>query len=313
MKTERRYISATASGIELRASAGEGKPATLAGYGAVYYDGTPATEYVFTDEEAGEVVERIMPGAFAGAVASGADVRGLFNHDSNMVLGRTTASTMTLVDDEKGLRYDIALGDTTVAKDVAEHVRRGDVSGSSFSFAVNEGGETWREEKGRTIRELRSVATFDVGPVTFPAYAGTSTSIRSDGNDQDTLNKAKEFRKMQTELKTKLAGIRQRAEQVTGEKRAEMEGAAAGGDIVALCKACVEACKTCTQCCRDCVDACAAVKGEPDQATQDACKECIRFCRVCIDTCWQCLGACANMLGGDYARSLKAEMQAEKR
>ncbi len=164
---------------EIRAVEDEVGIARIRGYAALYYDGTTETEYELWPG----AVERIMPGAFDRAIEDGLDIAGLFNHDPSAVLGRTSAGTMRLGSDERGLWYEIDLGNTTVAKDVREHLERGDVRGSSFSFAVEK--EEWRQESenGRTveIRELISVyPLYDVGPVTFPAYEATSAGLRAE-------------------------------------------------------------------------------------------------------------------------------------
>lgn len=149
-------------------------PAVIAGYGAVFYDGTPATEYKLWDG----AVERIMPTAFDRAIRED-DVRGLFNHDANLVLGRTTAKTMRLATDKTGLRYEIDAPDTQLGRDLAVSLTRGDVSGSSFSFIIGETGQVWRKEGDVMVRELVEVSElFDTGPVTFPAYTSTTAGTR---------------------------------------------------------------------------------------------------------------------------------------
>ncbi len=154
--------------IEERADEG----AHLQGYGAVFYDGTPDTQFeIFSD-----FIERIMPGAFDRALRED-DVRGLFNHNVDHVLGRTSAETLKLSVDKIGLRYDIALGETSIATDVRSHVARGEVTGSSFSFQITD--QEFRTENGVDIREIRGVEMFDVGPVTFPAYDATTAGVRS--------------------------------------------------------------------------------------------------------------------------------------
>lgn len=159
----------TSSKVEVRA---DGEKRKIIGYGAVFYDGSRGTEYWLWDD----MVERIMPGAFDRALRED-DVRGLFNHDSNMVLGRTSAGTMRLSSDATGLRYEIDPGDTQVGRDVLQHVSRGDVSGSSFSFIPTK--TTWRENDDILVREIEEVKLYDVGPVTFPAYEGTTADSRS--------------------------------------------------------------------------------------------------------------------------------------
>lgn len=137
----------------------------------------PGTEYAM----GGNVVERIMPTAFDAALAQD-DVRALFDHDSAKVLGRTTAGTLRLSTDERGLRYEIDPPDTQTARDLIESIRRGDVSGSSFCFRMR--GYQFREEPGKpTVLEQTDVQLIDVGPVTFPAYSGASAGVRADGSD----------------------------------------------------------------------------------------------------------------------------------
>ena len=176
---ERRMIQQSAArvGIEERA---DGEP-HIVGYAAVFYDGLPGTQFeIFTD-----FIERIMPGAFDRAMSEGDDVRALFNHNVDYVLGRRGAKTMSLSVDDIGLRYDIRPGDTTVGKDVIEHIRREDVTGSSFSFRVTD--QDFRTEDGVDIREITGVELFDVGPVTFPAYDATTAGMRSVEDNEATL------------------------------------------------------------------------------------------------------------------------------
>lgn len=124
--------------------------------------------------------ETIEPGAFAGQLANGSDVRALFNHDPSLLLGRVSAGTLRLTETRDGLANDIDLPDTTAGRDVAALIRRKDITGQSFQFMVSR--ETWgKMEVGggslRTIHEMGSL--IDVGPVTFPAYVGTTASVRA--------------------------------------------------------------------------------------------------------------------------------------
>ncbi|MBE3118848.1 MAG: HK97 family phage prohead protease [Candidatus Atribacteria bacterium] len=147
--------------------------AVITGYAATFYDGTPNTEFRLWDG----AVERIMPGAFDNALARPDDVRALFNHSANHVLGRVAAGTMRLAVDATGLRYEIDMPDTTVGHDTMASVKRRDITGSSFKFTVDD--EEWRREGAGEIRELRDVQLFDIGPVTYPAYESTSAAARS--------------------------------------------------------------------------------------------------------------------------------------
>ena len=154
----------------------ENDHAVIEGLASVFYDGTEKTEYQLWSD----TVERIMPTAFDRALKEKDDVRGLFNHDPSEILGRTKAGTMKLSKSKEGLTYRIDAPQS--AGPLVEAIKRGDVSGSSFSFIIDE--LTWREEKvakgvTRFVREINSVQLFDVGPVTFPAYDQTTTQANS--------------------------------------------------------------------------------------------------------------------------------------
>ncbi len=161
MKPDRRSLDGV--NCELRAHDQAGGGHMITGYAAVFNS---------FSEDLGGFREIIRPGAFKEALAGGQDVRGLVNHDPSQLLGRTASGTMRLKEDRRGLRFEIDAPKTTAAKDVVESIRRGDMTGSSFSFQVRgDEGDNWRTEgEDRVIRELLSVDVMDVGPVTFPAY-----------------------------------------------------------------------------------------------------------------------------------------------
>ena len=122
-------------------------------------------------------MERIAPGAFADSLKTD-DIRSFFNHDSNQVLGRTSAKTAEFDEDEKGLRAVIYPPDTVAGRDVVALVKRGDVTGMSFMFRTL--ADEWEEPtKGELPkRTVKKVQLFEAGPVTFPAYEATSISAR---------------------------------------------------------------------------------------------------------------------------------------
>lgn len=129
------------------------------------------------------LIETIKPGAFTRALREKQDVRCLFNHNANNLLGRTKAGTLRLKQDGTGLHFDCDLDpEMSLAADVQRMIQRGDLDGCSFAFQVTK--VTWREEKdadGRMIsyRDIEDVDLYDVGPVTYPAYEGTSVGERS--------------------------------------------------------------------------------------------------------------------------------------
>jgi Escherichia/Staphylococcus phage prohead protease len=158
-----------------RAGTGESQP-RIKGYAAVFYDGTPATEYRIGRY----FIERVMRGAFKRAVErrDDGDVVGLSNHKAELLLGRQSAGTLHLVEDAKGLAYTIEPPQTTVARDLIENLRLRNVTGSSFSFRPI--SERWTHDAARDIDvvELLDVVVRDVGPVTFPAYEATEAEIQ---------------------------------------------------------------------------------------------------------------------------------------
>jgi HK97 family phage prohead protease len=119
--------------------------------------------------------ERVMPGAFDKCLRAGADIRGLINHDKNLILGRTTAGTMSVVSDGHGLRYEIDPPGTTYSDDLIKSMRRGDIDQSSFGFYVDD--DDWKNTSDGLVRELIEVDCFDVSPVTYPAYEGASSGV----------------------------------------------------------------------------------------------------------------------------------------
>lgn len=175
--------------------------ATIAGYAAVFYDGTPETEYRLWDD----FVERVMPGAFDRAIRED-DVRALLNHEPDNLLGRTKSGTLKLSIDAVGLRYEITPPETELARQVVASLERGDLDGSSFTFMPTK--VTWREELEKVgtmermivIREIQEVELYDVGPVTFPAYTATSAAARDRSNEPELLRAEYEASKKKNEV-----------------------------------------------------------------------------------------------------------------
>lgn len=166
MKTERRFTPFQETELRVEPSdAGQ----RIVGYVARFNSWSPVY---------GDFRERIAPGFFDAVLSN--DVRGLFNHDPNFVLGRTTAGTLRLASDNLGLLADVDAPDTSLIADlVLSPIRRRDVTGASFSFTVAE--DRWDKAQDglweRTL--LRAAELFDVGPVTFPFYPETDLAVRS--------------------------------------------------------------------------------------------------------------------------------------
>lgn len=170
MKPNKELRTLAVDAAEIRvAFASDGTPKGIEGYAAVFESET---------EIVPGLREKIARGAFASALARPDDVRGLFNHDSNHILGRTKSGTLRLSQDDKGLRFSLDLPDTQTAADVATSIDRGDIDGCSFSFRML--SEQWDDGGAQgDLRTLLDLELFDVGPVTFPAYTDTSVAVRS--------------------------------------------------------------------------------------------------------------------------------------
>lgn len=167
MENERFYVPFDA--CEVRAMDGEGGTPVLTGYAAIFNA---------LSEDLGGFREVIRPGAFTDTLARRDDVRALFNHDPNMILGRTSNGRLVLSEDERGLSMTLMLPNTTYANDLRESIRLRDVTQMSFGFIVRK--ENQRRDANDTgfLRELLQVDLFDVSPVTYPAYPSTTVSTR---------------------------------------------------------------------------------------------------------------------------------------
>ena len=160
-------------GLDLRAMHDDESKRTVRGYAATF--NSPSGDL-------GGFIEQIDSSAFDETDMS--DVRALFNHDQNYVLGRTVSGTLRLMKDEKGLAYEVDLPDTQLGRDMYESIKRGDISQSSFAFTIED--DEFRMEDGNVYRTIKKIKRlYDVAPVTFPAYEATSVMARA----KEFLNK----------------------------------------------------------------------------------------------------------------------------
>jgi len=162
MELERRIYDS-----EMRVETREDGVTRVSGHAAVFNS---------RSENLGGFREIISPGAFDKVLDD--DIRALFNHDPSRILGRSTANTLEVGVDKKGLAYEYVSPDTSYARDLIVSLNRGDVTQSSFGFSVSQ--DEWDEdEDGILIRTVTSVSRlYDVSPVTFPAYPDTDVAKR---------------------------------------------------------------------------------------------------------------------------------------
>lgn len=165
---ERRFFVAPVT-VEKRNDSEDG-PAVIEGYAAKFNSRTQIGSWF---------EEEILPGAFDDVLND--DVRCLFNHDPNYVLARSVdgQGTLTLSVDAEGLKYRYETPNVSYAEDLAENIRLGNVSQSSFAFRAKE--VVWRElSDDMDLRQIVKIERlYDVAPVTYPAYQDTSVAKRS--------------------------------------------------------------------------------------------------------------------------------------
>ena len=152
--------------IETRAS---GQTA-IVGYAAVYNR---------LSLDLGGFREMILPGAFDKVLSrqrGKQDVIAVFNHDPNILLGRTSSGTLQLSSDEKGLKYSVT--PPAERAEIISLILRRDVFGSSFAFTVSKDGESFASDASGAVRSIREVSgLYDVGPVVNAAYPASTSGI----------------------------------------------------------------------------------------------------------------------------------------
>jgi uncharacterized protein len=150
---------------ELRVE-GDEKP-KITGYAAVFDK---------RSDDLGGFTEYVRSGCFSKTIRE-SDIKALYNHDPNYVLGRNKAGTLKLDEDAVGLRMSIDPPDTQWARDLMTSIKRGDVDQCSFGFKTVK--DAWRTEDGMNCRDLLECRLFDVSVVTNPAYPQTSAQVRA--------------------------------------------------------------------------------------------------------------------------------------
>lgn len=171
-KIERSFV---ATNLAIRAAKDDKALGILNGLAAVFNS---------LSQDLGGYRERLAPGCFSRALLEHHDVRCLFNHDANAVLGRTVAGTLRLEQNSQGLAFECDLPDTSIGRDVHTMVARGDISQCSFGFCclnddVSVETDPDDEENTIRVRTVRDLSLLDVSAVTYPAYTATSVQARS--------------------------------------------------------------------------------------------------------------------------------------
>lgn len=175
---ETRRLSLADAGVQVRADDGG---ARFAGYASVFNSRTAIGNPLRWG-----FYEEIAPGAFTKTLAEG-DARMLIDHDSYYVVSRSSAGTLSLSEDERGLAVDSALDpELSYVRDLTANLRNGNVSGMSFGFYVIK--DEWNQEDVEIegadpvqvdVRVIREVRLIEVSAVTFPAYPDTEAEVKA--------------------------------------------------------------------------------------------------------------------------------------
>ena len=183
-----RQVRSASSKFETRE---EGNELKIEGYFAVFN-----SNYQIFDD----LSESVAPGAFDDTL--GGDIRALINHDSSLVLGRNTAHTLDLRQDEHGLWGSITINPNDQdAMNLYARVQRGDVDQCSFGFDILSEDYDVRED-GSVHWTIKKVRLYEVSVCTFPAYEETNVKARSAQRDE-IKKRSLEAWKVQTLAKLK--------------------------------------------------------------------------------------------------------------
>lgn len=130
--------------------------------------------------------ESIAPGAFTESISQ--DVRALYNHNQDLVLGRSSAGTLQLKQDSHGLWGDIEINrEDSDAMNVYQRVKRGDITGCSFGFDIEKESRDVRPDGSVHYTIERVNPLYEISPCVFPAYEATKITAR--GKDLEQIKK----------------------------------------------------------------------------------------------------------------------------
>jgi len=147
----------------------------LEGYAAVFNDWTE-----IHGEGPRPFMERIAPGAFANTLSQRTPVM-QFDHGTHPLVGSIPIGVPTVLrEDERGLFVRGRLHDNWLIEPVRDAIRDGSISGMSFRFSVPKNKDTWTDDDGVRRRTINEAVLYELGPVVWPAYEGTSVGVRSE-------------------------------------------------------------------------------------------------------------------------------------
>ena len=196
--------------VEFRAdtSAGDGDGRTLEGYAAVFDQDTEINSWE------GRFTERIAKGAFKKTLRERKPIM-QYDHGRDSRVGSVPIGVYEDIrEDEHGLFVSGRVFDNPVVEPIRQAIEGGAVTGMSFKFRVTR--DEWFDKNGKRVRgdeiskllwepgdrgplarTIREVSLYEAGPVSTPAYAGTSVGVRMTEQDREAL--AAEYRRTMAE------------------------------------------------------------------------------------------------------------------
>lgn len=164
--SDRERFTRDIAGLEVRDLTDSRFVGKIGGYAVVFNE---------PSENLGGFIEYVNPDAFDDVDMS--DVVALYDHNFANVLGRTSANTLKLEIDNKGLKFSLNIPNTTLGNDVYTNIRAGNLKGMSFGFTV--GSDDWaKDANGTPQRTIAKVdALYEISVVTMPAYQETSVAV----------------------------------------------------------------------------------------------------------------------------------------
>lgn len=141
--------------------------------------------------------EKISPGAFTKYLQSGGEIKVLWNHNTDIVMGCRSNGTAIFKEDDIGLWGSVEINrEDTESMNGLARVKRRDVTKCSFGFDIETKEETI-DEDGTWIDDIKTIyPLYEVSPCTFPAYESTEIYAR---NKEEHKSAVEEFKKRKFE------------------------------------------------------------------------------------------------------------------
>jgi ATP-dependent Clp protease protease subunit len=176
MKQERSFNSNPS--IEVRATGGDGKPGKIVGY-AIVWNSLSEVLYTRSGQPFRELIDRH---AFSEFLSKRPSITMQVQHNGGLdIIGRTDNGSLTIAEDNHGLRFEVTPPDTSAGRDIQVLVRDGFINKCSFGFLPDddEGALSYDFSGDIPIRTVNRARLFEISLVDTPAYSATMAEARS--------------------------------------------------------------------------------------------------------------------------------------